>query len=90
MPYTGFRLWLANLISGDEIARLNKQIACLQIGDDMLFTYQSALLSIANNTCCKGCQKAARVAHFALTGPLHCRDETRVKSETCNRRLRRR
>ncbi len=67
---TRFRLWLANLISGGEIARLNEDAECyvsrLRHLDDGLYCYEVALQSIANNTCCEGCQEAARVAREAL------------------------
>jgi len=76
-----FRIWLANLISGGEIARLNearnktrnlwferwdKAMARLGESIDREYHMRKALQSIADSTCCEGCQEAARVAREAL------------------------
>ena len=58
----------------DEIERLRKVdddnrrefAMALAIADKYISKLENALESIANNTCCEGCQEAARVAKAAL------------------------
>jgi hypothetical protein len=57
----------------DDVARLQALIAqeseFLAIVQAKKDEYMMALSSIARNTCCAGCQEAARVAQAALTPP---------------------
>ncbi len=67
---TRFRLWLANLISGGEIARregdFNHCIEEWAYWATLAEKRRDALMAIRDNTCCEGCQEAARVAREAL------------------------
>lgn len=56
-----------------EIARLRaltvQEAEFLEVVQATKHGYEAALFSIAQNTCCDGCQEAARVAAAALSRP---------------------